>query len=1404
MSPESPPPPDAPAHEAESEALRARRLAAISRRWSRRRVGTVGFLVLLALVLAAGLGVRFGVLSEPGRAVVTRLMDGQEIGRFGRLHIDGFEGDLFGAFTVRRLSIADARGDWLSARDVSVRWNPAELLLRRVHVQRARASVVQILRRPVLSPPTGPGGGREVSVKLDEVRLRLETLPAFSSRLGVWDVAADADIARVGPVSGKLDAQSRLHAGDGLTLLFRLEPKGVMQVRADAVEGAGGGLAGTLGLPASERLLIHARVDGTAQDAGTLLITTESGRRRPVTARGAWNKQGATLDTRILLDASSLTAEYAAKAGPEVRLQLRARQLRGDLYQVDGSALARDAALTARGPVDWRRRSTSGLTLDARVSEIRRWLPDLHARAARHQGVLVGVVDRWRWPGRLQVEGLDQFDYRLARVAGPATFSHSPGDDRLQADLTSAGGAGAGLVAVLFGPSPRMRLDGSRLKGGRILVRTLDVDGAGLRLDASGDRNLLGQLSFKGDLALSRLERAHPGARGQVLANWTARQSGRNPWDLVFDARGEAFATGWPELDRMLGPVPRLAGAATYGAAGLNVTRSQLTGATLQTATTGTMAPNGALALALDWRAQGPFAVGPVEIAGEAKGTGTVGGRFGAPALDLTADLASLDAGPLVVRPARLTLSVATEPDLNGHVAVSGPSAWGTAAAKARFRFAPGGLDLTEIDADAGGVRATGALALRDGAPSGADLTVAAGPGAFLSKGRLAGVVKIAERAGGAVAQISLDGENLEAPGMAGSLKALRLRADGPWARLPFQVSAQADVPVVWRFAGDGLLTQAGAGATAVREVRLSGAGRVRQADVRLSEPALFRFGADQAVVRLRAGVGTGRAELDARQADGGFEAKGSVAEVELAAFAADYVGRLSADLNLTGQGPRLGGTLDAAVEGGRNRDAPADVALTGRVRATLADTRVRIDASAVNPQGLTSKLDLDIPAEATAAPFRIALVRNRPLSGSFTAQGELRPLWDLFAGGGRALSGRGSIQASLGGTLNALRPTGEASIEGGRFQDSGTGLDLRNLAAQARFDLAAVEVSRFSGDDGRGGQLSGMGRVSLAPDGVSTLSLQLLRFRLLDNDLARASASGTVTVSRDAAGKARLEGALTVDHADITANPPVPTGVVPLDVIEVNRPGVDAAQPAARVARGPQVALDVTIKAARGLIIRGNGLDAELSLDAHVGGTTAAPELTGVARVVRGDYQFAGKRFEFDETGTIRLGSHPETIRLNLTATREDPTLRAVVRIMGTAARPEITLSSVPVLPQDEVLSQVLFGRSAAQLSPLEAAQLASAVTSLATGGGFDVLGGLRQFARLDRLAVSGGGAAGAATVSGGKYVTDDVYLELTGGGRDGPTAQVEWRVRRNLSLVSTVGAQGDARLSIRFRRVR
>ena len=44
----------------------------------------------------------------------------------------------------------------------------------------------------------------------------------------------------------------------------------------------------------------------------------------------------------------------------------------------------------------------------------------------------------------------------------------------------------------------------------------------------------------------------------------------------------------------------------------------------------------------------------------------------------------------------------------------------------------------------------------------------------------------------------------------------------------------------------------------------------------------------------------------------------------------------------------------------------------------------------------------------------------------------------------------------------------------------------------------------------------------------------------------------------------------------------------------------------------------------------------------------------------------------------------------------------------------PKITLSSTPPLPQDEVLSYLLYGTRTASLGPLEIAQIAATLASL------------------------------------------------------------------------------------------
>ena len=133
-------------------------------------------------------------------------------------------------------------------------------------------------------------------------------------------------------------------------------------------------------------------------------------------------------------------------------------------------------------------------------------------------------------------------------------------------------------------------------------------------------------------------------------------------------------------------------------------------------------------------------------------------------------------------------------------------------------------------------------------------------------------------------------------------------------------------------------------------------------------------------------------------------------------------------------------------------------------------------------------------------------------------------------------------------------------------------------------------------------------------------------------------------------------------------------------------------------------------------------------------------------------------------------------------------------VNISGPAASPEITWSSVPALPRDEIISRLYFGRSSPQLSAYEAIQLAQLSGALGgLGGAGGVVGFARRVAGLDVLRIEPpeNGDIANPTVTVGKYVTDKVYV---GARRDADTSsgavEVEVEITPNISAEVETGS--------------
>jgi translocation and assembly module TamB len=279
------------------------------------------------------------------------------------------------------------------------------------------------------------------------------------------------------------------------------------------------------------------------------------------------------------------------------------------------------------------------------------------------------------------------------------------------------------------------------------------------------------------------------------------------------------------------------------------------------------------------------------------------------------------------------------------------------------------------------------------------------------------------------------------------------------------------------------------------------------------------------------------------------------------------------------------------------------------------------------------------------------------------------------------------------------------------------------------------------------------------------------------------------------------VEGRFTTETVEISLLTDLPPNVVSLDVIEMKNGVVEQQPEEADKAPPVDATLDIVVEMPRRIFVRGRGLDSEWAGRISVQGAAAAPTVTGEVHLVRGQLSVVGKPFILKE-GKVTLPQGADTEpALNVTAVHEGRDLTVTARLSGPLSRPELDLTSVPEVPRDEIVSRVLFNKSAASLSAAEAAQLAIALRDLTgKGGGADILGFARRTLGVDVLRIET--AEGEApALEAGKYLTDEVYVGVKqGAGAQSTAAGVEVELTPNITIESEVTGKGANKSGVRF----
>lgn len=1476
------------------------------------------FLMFILLIFIGAISfARFGALTDFGRKEIESRLNGLKIGKIGVLNIEGFEGDFFTEFKVRKIAINDEKGAWLLGQNLEISWSPIELFLRKIHVEDAKFGHLTIYRKPQIEKSDKK---LNFSIEIDKLIALIETKEELSVKHGLFGAALSLDINRSHNIEASGALISALRQNDKAVFAISAIEKKPLKIKINASEAGGGPIAGLLGLP-NQSFSISGNIYASFKE-GLLDVYGQVANQNLVKINGSWNEISGKIDGNANLGLSKYTIGISKLIGTNPKITGLWRETKKDIftknriYNGEFALLGQQAKIAINGSFDLKaKKIIDALNFNGRVNNLSQALGinKIAIGNSNINGKISGNYKNWLIDGDYIFENANFGRLFYQSINGSYAIEKTKNGFLGDIETQAYGPNNEFIIGQIFGTNPKLNLSFEK-RNKDIAIKNLNLIAKSIKINAKSGLNIFtnnidgkvellapavskNQLTgvfegffqakikdnkflldgtaigktvksrsnivnkflgdapkLKANLSLSKaglgfdkfiingndvefegmgISKPNPFAvlKGQIkLGNkalniFQAQGSangafeftgldGKAPFNLSLDLNTNNFATPIGIINQYFGDKPKLKGNLILEPKRILLGKTEITSPKARAQIIGQLAGIGGYALSSDWQLLVPFTIGDIEISGKPNGTAIIKGPNEAPSIEVFSKIAQLEIGKAKIKNAdfKAFINTAIKPFAT-ELTLNGQTEFGAINAYSKLLSQDNNVELRNININGAGVSALGnAKFLKNQNPN-ADFSFTISKGLFLQNGQLKGDIKLTKNGNETFANIAAHGQNFSLQGSNILFDKLYISGNGPLKNLILDTEFNTASSSSLNFKGKTQFQQK----NDANIISINGNGNILGRYFKTIQPLNFTIknniinGEGKINLQANANNNGGELSFDFTKQAGDFDINANLQNINLSLFDNDFNGFYTGKAVLNGNANILSGELNGQIEKLRARGINEKMGLSGKIDASLKNGQIALNLDAKNGQGLYIDTNLNMGAIATNSPLRLAIDKSAPLNGKLIIQGEMRPLTDLIFAGERNLSGILNLDTKLGGSLLKPEFFGKFNIENGTYREPKIGLNLPNLNLSGNLIKDKIKIDNLFAKDQRGGELNGFGEIQIDAVSKSNFTINTKKFRLIENDIAKIDASGRIQIISDITQKGIMTGNLNIDFAEFRPRSLAGANIAKLEVEEINKPKpkienfeknpLQIIKSNKGQINAPDIDIDVNIKAGRGIFVRGRGLNLELSLDGNISGKLAKPNLGGIAKVYRGEYEYGGRIFDFEERGNIHLSSNPANIRLDLYANRIATNLTAKIVIRGTALNPIIELTSIPDLPKDEILSQVLFGRARSQLTPLETVQLATSLAALASGGGFDVMANLREIARLDRL-VFANTASGEISVAGGKYLGRDVYIELISEGTQGISTNVEWRPKPSTAIVSKVGADGDAKISIRWRR--
>ncbi len=450
---------------------------------------------------------------------------------------------------------------------------------------------------------------------------------------------------------------------------------------------------------------------------------------------------------------------------------------------------------------------------------------------------------------------------------------------------------------------------------------------------------------------------------------------------------------------------------------------------------------------------------------------------------------------------------------------------------------------------------------------------------------------------------------------------------------------------------------------------------------------------------------------------------------------------------------------------------------------------------------------DMTFPATLTKGE-KLGVQIDGELDGVGSYKGDLTTIATYLPPDLQSLEGAVDASFALDGTISEPQISGKINIDDGAYTELRSGLNLIGLHAQAHTTKESDIINIIFTGGGRGVNQSGDDTLKLA--GVLTLDdtptikadLTLDRVRVSARPVSSATASGSIRIEGPL-DAITTTGDIIVNELNADIISPKDTGLVDIDVVNIHEgePSVIFNAPT------PPLTFDVEIQADDRVFVRGRGIESEWRVDVQLTGDAQDPVVIGELNLRRGWFDFSGRRFNLVSGKIVfdRLVANDPLITLRAEHQTVDG-MTAIIAISGRTTSPTISLQSNPVLPTEDILAFMLFGKPAQELTALESLQAAQALAALSGVGPFggkSATGSVRQALRLDLLNFDIDPERGGGALTVGKYVADKLFVSATqdAQGQNG-SVRIQYEITNSIAVETEIKQDGDQTISANWKK--